>query len=162
MPQGFGVAVAERWLGVHVSGDGIIIVDAEVPEDGPIVIVADESWKLENGSRPEALKTIFKRLSDYARDKGIARAVIKESAANARGMGLAHLQAAELRGVAICALACTCPVEQVSKSKISKGFGKRKADEYLKDNDFWKENLDGVAMRTGSREAALLILATRS
>jgi len=161
MLQGFGVAVADRWLGVHVSGDGLVIVDAEVPEDGPIVIIADESWKLENGARPKAFQTIYKRLSDYVRDKGIAKAVIKESAANARGMGLAHLQAAELRGVAICALACGCPVEQVSKSKISKGFGKRKADEYLKDNDFWKENLGGVAMRAGSREAALLILATR-
>ncbi len=155
------MAVADRWLGVHVSGDGLVIVDAEVPGDGPIVIVADESWKLENGDRPKAFQTIYKRLSDYVRDKGIARAVIKESAALAHGMKLAHLQAAELRGVAICALACGCPVEQVSKARISKGFGKRKADEYLKDNDFWKENLGGVAMRAGSREAALLILATR-
>lgn len=153
--------MTERWLGVHVSGDGLVIVDAEVPGDGPIVIVADETWKLENGDRSKAFQTIYKRLSDYARDKGISKAVIKESAANARGMGLAHLQAAELRGVAICALASACQVEQVSKAKITKGFGKRKADEYLKDNDFWKENLDGVAMRSGSREAALLILATR-
>lgn len=146
---------------MHVSGDGLIVVDAEVPDDGPIVVVADESWKLEKGDRPKAFQTIYKRLSDYVRDKGIAKAVIKESAANARGMGLAHLQAAELRGVAICALAFGCPVEQVSKARISKGFGKRKVDDYLKDNDFWKENLDGVAMRAGSREAALLILATR-
>ena len=91
------MAVADRWLGVHVSGDGIVIVDEEVPGDGPIVIVADESWKLENGDRLKALQTIYKRLSDYVRDKGIARAVIKESAALAHGK-LAHLKAAEPRG----------------------------------------------------------------
>lgn len=154
--------MADRWLGVHVSGDGLIIVDAEVPDDGgPIVIVADESWRLENGDRAKAYQTISKRLADYARDKGIAKAVIKESAASRQGMGMAHLLAAELRGVTICALGGACPVEQVSKAKITKGFGKRKVDEYLKDADFWAENLGGISMRVGSREAALLILATR-
>ena len=35
--------MAERWLGVVVSGDKVTIVDAEVPDSGPLVVLADQS-----------------------------------------------------------------------------------------------------------------------
>jgi hypothetical protein len=34
---------------------------------------------------------IYESLSDYVRGTGVAKVVIKESATNVRGMGLAHL-----------------------------------------------------------------------
>ena len=95
-----GLHMVDRWLGVHVSGEGVIIVDAEVPADGPITIVLDDSFKLAKGDRSKAFCTMYSRLSDYASEKGIKKAVIKESAISLGGMKKAHLQAAELRGVA--------------------------------------------------------------
>jgi hypothetical protein len=43
--------MAERWLGVVVSGDKVTIVDAEVPDSGPLVVLADQSWPLQQGDR---------------------------------------------------------------------------------------------------------------
>lgn len=153
--------MVQRKLGVHVSGDSVTVVDAEVPDDGPITIVMDQSFRLQKGDRGKAFCTMYSRLHDYAREKNINVAIIKESAANQRGMGLAHLQAAELRGVAIAALASVSDLIQVSKASVSKNFGDRKVDDYLKDDGFWNTNLNGE-LRSGSREAAMLILATRS
>jgi hypothetical protein len=48
-----------------------------------------------------------------------------------------HLEAAELRGVVLAALATATKTVTIQKAKISKTFGKRKADEYLKDDSFW-------------------------
>ncbi|MBB4226339.1 hypothetical protein [Rhizobium mongolense] len=150
--------MAERWLGVHVSGDAVTIVCADVEKTGPITIVADETWKLQGGDRSKAFRTMYTRLADYATEQKIAQVVIKESAIS---LEKAHLQAAELRGVATCALASACDVKQVSKAAISRNFGERKADDYIKDDGFWKDNLTGAPMRSGSREAAMLILASR-
>lgn len=152
--------MSERWLGVQVSGDGVIMVDAEVPKDGPITLVLDDSFKLAKGDRARAFCTMYSRLHDYAKEKGIKRALIKDSAVSKGGMGKAHLSAAELRGVAIAALGSACDVDLVSKASVSRNFGDRKMDEYVKDEAFWKENTDGK-MRSGSREAAMLILASR-
>lgn len=153
--------MTERWLGVHVSGEAVTIVCADLDKDGPITIVADETWKLQGGDRSQAFRTMYTRLVDYASEQKIAKVVIKESAISLGGMKKAHLHAAELRGVAICALATACEVKQVAKASISRNFGERSADEYLKDDGFWKENLAGARMRSGSREAAMLILASR-
>jgi hypothetical protein len=101
------------------------------------------------------------RLSGYIREQGISKAVLKESALPLKGAPkMALLHSAELRGVAMAAAASACDTKTVAKASISKGFGKRKADEYLKDDDFWEETIEGVALRAGSREAALLILAS--
>ena len=34
----------ERWVGMVVSGDRIIIVDAEVPDTGQLVVQNDATW----------------------------------------------------------------------------------------------------------------------
>ncbi|MCO5152543.1 MULTISPECIES: hypothetical protein [unclassified Shinella] len=152
--------MTERWLGVQVAGEAVTIVDAEIPDEGPVTIVLDETLKLQSGDRAKALCVMYERLRGYAQDKGIAKAIIKESALSLRGTKKAHLLAAELRGVAIAALGSKCPVIQASKANISRNFGERKADEYIADNSFWEDNILGE-MRNGSREAALLILARR-
>jgi hypothetical protein len=49
----------------------------------------------------------------------------------------------------------------LAKAQVSRNFGERKADEYLKDDGFWKKAVIGGKLRSGSREAALVILAAR-
>ena len=76
-------------------------------------------------------------------------------------MKLAHLESAELRGVVIAAARSICPVRSVTKATISRRFGERSVDEYVADDEFWSENVQGVHLRAGSREAALLLIADR-
>ena len=154
----------ERWLGVVASAEEIKLVDAEIPDDAnaPIVIYSDQTWPIQPGDRAKAYEVMHRRLANYAKENGISRAVIKGSATG-KGliMKLSHLQAAELRGVAIAALASITEVETITKSYVSRNFGARKADEYLKDNEFWTKEATGAALRVGSRPAALVILAAR-
>ncbi|SEI03420.1 hypothetical protein [Tardiphaga sp. OK245] len=155
--------MSERVVGVVASGDAVIVVDADVPNEGAITIVADATFKLQKGDRAGAYQLMHQRIADYVREKKIKRAVIKASAVSQAGKPtLAHFQSAELRGVAMSALHHGgANVDIRSKANISKTFGERKADEYVKDDDFWDESITGKDLRGGSREAALLILASR-
>jgi hypothetical protein len=155
--------MVERWVGVVASGDTVIIVDAEIPKEGPITIVADATMKLQKGDKAVAYRLMHQRITDYVREKKITKAVIKASAVSQAGKPtLAHFESAELRGVAISAL-CQggANVEITAKATISRTFGERKADEYVKDDEFWAEQIMGADLRGGSREAALLMLASR-
>jgi hypothetical protein len=152
--------MAERWLGVVVSGDRVTVVDAEVPKSGPLVIQSDQSWPLQQGDRIEAYVVMSQQVSNYATEHGINRAIVKESAVSLGGTKKAHLLSAELRGVVITALATATSVECKSKAAISKTFGDRTVDEYVADNGFWKKEINGQ-LRVGSREAALVLLAGR-
>jgi hypothetical protein len=87
--------------------------------------------------------------------------IIKGSAVSLGGTKLAHLEAAELRGVVAAALASVTKVSYESKANISRNFGGRKVDEYLKDTSFWTKEASGD-LRVGSREAAMVILAART
>jgi len=153
--------MSTRWLGATVSGDKAVFVDATVPGDsGPIVVNADFTVKLQKGDRPTAYAAFAQEVADYAQEKGIARAAVKGSAVSQQGKPtLAHFEAAELRGVVIGALASVCGTETITKAAISRHYGDRKADEYIKDDSFWAENFDGQDLRAGSREAAFCILA---
>lgn len=152
--------MTERWVGIVVSGDKVIAVDAEVAKDGPIVLQADQTFQLQDGEKSDALNHLFHQISDYLRENKVSRAVIKASAV-AKGGGLSHLHSAELRGVVMAAASENCNVSVLQKAQISKRFGERKADEYISDSDFWDENVDGVKLRIGSREAALMLLFER-
>lgn len=150
-----------RWLGVTVSGDKAIIVDATVSDDeaDPIVINRDFPLKLQTGDRAEAYSVFFKELTDYAREARIEKAVVKASAALQRGGGkLSHLLSAELRGVTIAALSTVCATETVAKSNLSRNFGDRNVQEYVDDDSFWDDNFQGD-IKAGSREAAFGIIA---
>ena len=152
--------MSDRWVGIVVSGDKVIAVDAEVPDDGPLILQSDQTFQLQGGEKSAALNHIFHQLSDYFREHKISRVVVKASAV-AKGGGLSHLHSAELRGVVIAAASESCEVSVLQKAQVSKRFGDRKADEYISDSDFWDENVDGVKLRVGSREAALMLLSKR-
>lgn len=153
--------MTENWVGITVAGEKLVIVHAEVPDTGPLTIVIDRTIELAKGDRAKGYVTIHKQVADYLAEKKIGRAVIKESALSLSGTKKSHLLSAELRGVVMCACASVCMTTQVSKAKVSKTFGDRKADEYLSDNSFWDDSIEGQ-LRVGSREAVLNILAARS
>lgn len=155
--------MSERRVGFKVSGDRVVAVDAQVPTDGPIVLLADHTWGLQKGARGDAYHVIYQQVANYLREHDVKRVVLKASAVNVRGaMKLAHLESAEVRGVIIAASRSICPVRSVTKATISRRFGNRTVDEYVKDDDFWAENTEGVDLRAGSREAALLLIADRA
>ncbi|KZC99432.1 MULTISPECIES: hypothetical protein [unclassified Thalassospira] len=151
-----------NWVGIVVSGDKVILVHADVGgKEGPISIVADQIFKLQTGPRPPAYPIVFQQICKYLSDNKIEKVVIKASATS-KSTTVAHLHAAELRGIVINAAAISCgDVVLRAKGVISKTFGDRKADEYIKDHDFWDDKLIGKNLRVGSREAALLLLAER-
>jgi hypothetical protein len=154
--------MTERRVGLTVSGEKVVVVDARVPEDGPIVLLADHTWSLQKGGREDAYHVIYQQVANYLREHEIIRVVLKASAVNVRGsMKLAHLESAEVRGVVIAAARSVCPVRSIAKATISRRFGERKVDEYIKDDAFWRDNTEGVDLRAGSREAALLLIADR-
>jgi hypothetical protein len=151
-----------RHVGIVVSGDKIIAVDAIVPDEGPIVLQSDQTWKLQNGARETAYHVLYQQCVNYIREHGIERVILKSSAVTMSGtMKKAHLESAEVRGVIIAAAASVCPVRTIAKSTISRRFGDRNADEYIKDDEFWSHATDGVNLRNGSREAALILIADR-
>lgn len=151
----------QRWIGIVVSGEKITLVDAMVPDDGPVDIISDQTITLQKGDRAKAYEVMYHRIADYARNNGVQRAFIKASAAGQGPIGKAHLLAAELRGVAMCALAGACDVTSLTKAHVSRRFGERKTDEYVKDNDFWRDETTGQSLRIGSREAVIYMLASR-
>jgi hypothetical protein len=90
------------------------------------------------------------QVSNYATENDIDLAVVKASAVSLGGTKKAHLESAELRGVVMMALGSVTNVECKSKAVISKTFGTRKVDSYVKDDGFWlkewtKSNLQTAA-----------------
>lgn len=152
--------MAERWMGIAVSGNKAVLVTAVEESGKPLEIVADDNIDLQNGDRASAYKVIYDRVSDRVAHDKVENVFIKASAWMS-GMKISHLEAAELRGVVIAAAGTGAKVHIVSSAQISKTFGKKKFDEYVKDNDFWKANVSGTKLRAGSRSAALLMIAAR-
>ncbi|WP_374303417.1 hypothetical protein [Ferrovibrio sp.] len=151
----------KRWLGISVSGDKVIAVDAKINSSGSVIIQSDQSWKLQSGDRNAAYAVMHQQVMDYVQNNGIKKVIVKASALVTGGSTkLAHLHAAELRGVVIAAAASHCTVITLAKALISRTFGNRKVDEYLKDDSFWSSKING-ALRNGSREAAMLLLAAK-
>ncbi len=159
--MGSNKIMPKRWIGLVVSGAKVIIVDAEIPDSGPIVIQADDSWPLQHGDRAPAYFVMHQHIADYVRENKIDRVIIKASALSMGSTKLAHLHSAELRGVVICAAAETTKTQLIPKSHISRTFGNRKVDEYIADHNFWSKKIVGAKLRVGSREAAMLLLAAR-
>lgn len=152
--------MARRWMGVAVSGTKVILVTAIEETGKPLEIVADDTLNLHSGDRAEAYKIMHDRVSDRVVHNKVDDVFIKASAWTS-GMKLAHLEAAELRGVVIAAAGTSAKVHIVSAAQISKTFGKRKFDEYVKDKGFWPSKVSGTQLREGSKPAALLLIAGR-
>lgn len=150
-----------RWLGIVVSGDRLTAVDAEVPDAGSIAIISDFSWSLQQGGRAEAYVVMHARIQNYLKENDIRRVIVKESALSMGSTKKSHLLAAELRGVVLAASASIVKTNVLARARISKNFGERKVDEYLKDEDFWDKQTSGKQLRAGSREAAMILLFAR-
>lgn len=150
-----------HWVGIAVVGDKVTVVGATVPATGPIVIDYDHTWTLQKGSRPDAYKFMHHQVTDYLGSKNVDKVIVKASAIS-RSATLSHLTSAELRGVIICAAASVADVSVLAKANVSRNFGDRKVDEYIKDDGFWTKEIAGVALRNGSREAAMLLLFSRT
>ena len=157
--------MSELWVGFVASGQTVIVVGAEVPDgtDDPIVIVYDQTWAIQQGAgaRPAAYHVLYQQCLNHLRGSKADRAIIKASATTRSGMSKAHLDGAEVRGVVTAAAAAVGPVAVVPQAQISKSYGGRKVEEYVKDEDFWKAKTTGGKLRSGSRVAAMLIVAAR-
>ncbi len=148
-----------RWAGVVVSGDEVRVTILDVPDSGPLILVGDQTCPLQTGDRAGAFAAMHQRIHDLVKTNGVKKVAIKETAAG-KNMGLAHLKSAEVRGVVLAAASAGCGnVVQVSKAVLSRSFGERKVDEYLKDDAFFTQHVVGE-LRRGSREAVFVVVAS--
>lgn len=145
-------------LGVSVSGDTLQVVHLDTSQTKPILI-NQFTWKLQSGDVVDAYHGMHERVRDYVANHGVCEVIIKASAVGQSKPTLAHLHSAELRGVvSVGAKAGGATTRLVQKAVISRTFGDRKADQYVQDDGFWQEALDGTLTK-GRREAALLVLS---
>lgn len=157
--------MTERWLGLSASKDGVIALDAEVPdnEDDPIIVLSDATWKVQQGDRASAYDVLYQQCVDYVRENRIDRVVVKASAVMGKGPAkLGMLHSAEVRGVVIAAAGSACPVRLITKAVVSRTYGKRSVDDYVSDDSFWSEHTTGGKIRKMSREVAMLLIAARN
>jgi hypothetical protein len=150
--------------GIAVVGGAVTVVLAEVPTDpnSPISVLSDTSWTLQSGDRGPALALLHQRCANFFKQHSVDLVVVKGSAVPQGGsVKLAVLESAEVRGVVIAAAASATHVTCLQKAVISRTYGERKVDEYLKDDAFWNVQATGEKLKKTSREAAMLILATR-
>lgn len=150
----------ELWAGLQLSGNGIAVVVLDCSKE-EYVVFDDTNILLQQGDRSEAYAILMQHLEDFLREKNVKTVCMKASAVPRFGFSLAHLQTAELRGIAIATVKnLGCDLFLIPKSTLSQRYGSRKADEYIKDDQFWNNKLDRE-IRKGSREAALLVVAAK-
>ncbi len=145
-------------IAVVVVSEKIVLAEGTINADQTVTIIKDETFDLEKGDRKLAYVVMHKRIADRLM-QGIESVVLKASAGGRNPATTAVLHAAELRGVFLAAVPNHVPVRQLQKNHLSRNFGSRKVDEYLKDDVFFDENFDGADLRKGSREAAFLLLS---
>ena len=56
--------MTKRWVGIVVSGDKVIVVDAEVPDADQLVLQNDDTWKMQDGDRAAAYNVIGQQCRD--------------------------------------------------------------------------------------------------
>ena len=151
----------ENWIGFVASGSRLNAVHLEIDGDHP-VLTNQFTWKLQSGDETLAYAALYERVKEYIQNNSITTVVIKASAVGKNKATLAHLKSAELRGV-ICAasVAGGAVTKLIQKGTISRTFGDRKVDDYVKDDSFWDDQLLGD-LNKGKREAALLVLSQRN
>jgi hypothetical protein len=156
--------MVERWTGIIASGQSVTVVGAEIPSDpdDPMVITYDQTWNVQQGDRPAAYAVLHQQCVNHLKGCKIDQVFIRASATSRAGMGKAHLDGAEVRGVIAAAAASVCPVTLLPQAQISKHYGSRKVDEYVKDDKFWAEKTTGGNLRVGSRVGAMLLIAARA
>lgn len=153
--------MSEEWLGVVVSGAQLVAVHVQLNDDSA-VLTNQFTWKLQSGDDAEAYHAMFERVKDYVANNNVQRVIIKASAVGKSKPTLSHLRSAELRGViCVASVAGGARTDLVQKGTISRTFGKRNVDDYVKDDSFWDDEIIGELTK-GRREAALLVLSQRN
>ena len=152
--------MAEKWLGVVVSGSQVNVAHLEIDNDSATV-ENQFTWKLQSGDSVSAYTEMAERFSDYIKNNAIDNVVIKSSAVGQARPTLAHLKSAELRGaISVASSGAGASTQLVQKAVISRTFGERKADEYVRDDSFWEDSVTGELTKS-RREAALLVLSQK-
>jgi len=153
--------MAEQYIGIVASGAQLNGVHLEIDNDRA-VLINQFAWKLQSGDQALAYAAMYDRVKDYVQNNTVHKVVIKASAVGKNKATLAHLKSAELRGViCVAAVAGGASTTLVQKGTVSRTFGDRKVDEYVKDDSFWDNEVSGNLTK-GRREAALLVLSQRS
>lgn len=152
--------MTEQWMGIIASSGQILAVHLEINSD-QTKLINQFTWKLQTGDEPSAYAVMYDRIKEYVENHNIQDVVIKGSAVGKNKATLAHLKSAEVRGVAcVASVVGGADTKLVQKGTVSRTFGNRKVDDYVKDNSFWDDQaLDDVTK--GRREAALLILSQK-
>ena len=155
--------MTERHVGIVVTGDTVTVVEALIPDEAsaPIEIIADTNWTLQAGDRPTAYDVLARRCVNYLRENDVNHVFVKASATTRGSATIALLHSAEVRGVVIAAASSIAPVKMLAKSHISRNYGNRKVDDYVKDDAFWAAQTTGGKLRKTSREATMLLIAAR-
>lgn len=143
-----------------VTSEKIILVEGSYNDDDTVTVIKDETLDLEDGDRQLAYVVMHKRIADRL-SQNIQHVVLKASAGGKYAAKTGVLHSAELRGVFLSAVPSKVEVTQVQKNTVSRTYGSRKVDEYVKDDEFIKKHFGGTVLRKGSREAAVLLLAAR-
>lgn len=144
--------------GILVGADEVHVTLLTKEDDATLTVNDQTTLRLQTGARPQAYNILQRQFDDYVRQNNVECVCVKSSAVNRSGTKLAHLEAAELRGVIQSAAAGVCQVKLMNKAATSRTFGSRKVDEYLKDDEFWREQgLDDV--KKGMRESAFIAIS---
>ena len=151
--------MSKKCLSVVVTSDKVTILEAIAHTNQTLEIQYDSTWKLADDDRAAGYSTIHQQFSDYIREHGIELVVFKASALSQGATKLAMLTAAELRGVLMSAAGGLTETVSIAKALISRNFGNRKVDEYVKDDSFWDKHVIDGELRKGSREAAMVLIA---
>jgi hypothetical protein len=151
--------MSQKLAGIKVSGDSLQVVVLAQDAAGDFTLVDQSTLELQDGDRPAACHTVHGQLIDYLKHKKVDHACIIGSAVMpGHSAKLALLHSAELRGVAMAAAAAVADTKLATKSNISRTWGDRKFEEYIRDDDFWEE-IDVPDLKKGMREAALVVIS---
>lgn len=146
-------------IGVTVAAKQLHVVLVTQTAAQAFTLQGETKMNLQDGDRPAAYNVMHGQFLDYVRQHHAACVCLKGSAVSLGGTKLAHLEAAELRGVVQAAAAASgAEVRVMNKAAVSRNFGARKVDEYLKDDAYWI-SIGLSSIPKGFREAAFAVIA---
>jgi hypothetical protein len=153
--------MADNLIGVVVHADYVDVVVLQQSGLTTFILRDESTFKLQTGDRSPAYLIIHDQFRDYVTALHATHVCVKESALNRSGMTMAHLAAAELRGIVKCAsTAGGAEVVLFKKASVSRASGKaggRDVDGYLADDAHWC-GLGLASLTKGRREAAFAIV----
>lgn len=153
--------MSKQYLGIVVSGSQLDAVHLGI-DDSSAIVNNQFTWKLQSGDEALAYTAMYERVKDYIKNNAIEYVVVKASAVGKNKPTLAHLKSAELRGVVtVASVGGGASTTLIQKGTVSRTFGDRKVDDYVKDETFWSKQVVGDLTK-GRREAALLVLSQRN